>query len=107
MRRQRLALRFGLQTEDTPTVGSGPAANYAIIKLNGLLQRLTEQERTSFVLRFGHGMTVPEVADALHVSEPTAKRRLSRARECLGAWVAHDPFLLSYLRGESRPEHQG
>lgn len=80
-------------------VGDGPATSYAIIKLNRLLQRLSEQERASFVLRFGHGMTVTEVAEALRVSEPTAKRRLARARESLGLWAARDEFLISYLRG--------
>lgn len=99
-RRRRLASDYGLQAADALEVGSGPAASYATLKLNALLQRLTEQERASFVLRFGHGMTVTEVAEALRVSEPTAKRRLSRARECLSAWAASDPFLLGYLRGE-------
>jgi RNA polymerase sigma factor (sigma-70 family) len=101
MRRDRLAIECSPRTPDAFGVGSGPATSYASIKLARLLQRLTEQERTSFVLRFGHGMTVPEVAGALRVSEPTAKRRLSRARECLGAWVANDPFLVSYLQGKN------
>ncbi len=99
LRRQQLALAYGPLAD--PSVGGGAAAGYAVIKLNDLLLRLTEQERTSFVLRFGHGMTVPEVAEALRVSEPTAKRRLSRARECLSAWAANDPVLLGYLRGKN------
>lgn len=99
-RRRQLAQEYGPLADD-PSVGGGAAASYAIIKLNHLLQRLSEQERASYVLRFGHGMTVTEVAQALRVSEPTAKRRLSRARECLGAWTANDPILLGYLRGEN------
>lgn len=101
IRRERVAAEYGPQTADGFGVGTGPASSYASIKLATLLQRLTEQERSSFVLRFGHGMTVPEVAAALRVSEPTAKRRLSRARDCLGAWVANDPFLSSYLQGKN------
>lgn len=101
MRRQRLALKCGSQSPDTASVGNGPAASYAAIKLNHLLQQLTEQERTSFVLRFAHGMTLPEVAQALQVSEPTAKRRLSRARECLAVQVSNNSLLLSYLRGDN------
>lgn len=98
--RHQLALEYVPQAAQVPSVGSGAAARYALIKLNGLLQRLTEQERAAFVLREGHGMTVPEVAEALRVSEPTAKRRLSRARECLGNWAANDPFLLGYVQGK-------
>jgi RNA polymerase sigma factor (sigma-70 family) len=100
LRRRQLASEYGPLLADR-SVGGGAAAGYAVIKLSDLLLRLTEQERTSFVLRFGHGMTVPEVAEELRVSEPTAKRRLSRARECLGAWAADDPFLLGYLRGKN------
>jgi len=100
MRRQRLVATCGRQMADGPSVDADPAAYYAALKLNELLQRLTIQERSSFVLRFGYGMTVPEVAEALSLSEPTAKRRLSRARECLGAWAAGNPLLLSYLRRE-------
>ncbi len=99
LRRQQLALEYGPLAMDDASVGGGAAVGYAAIKLNDLLRRLTEQERTSFVLRFGHGMTVPEVAQTLRVSEPTAKRRLSRARECLAAWAGNDPFLVGYLRG--------
>ena len=98
-RRKRRRRANELRFVSHVAVGDGPAASYAIIKLNRLLQRLSEQERESFVLRFGHGMTVTEVADALRVSEPTAKRRLSRARESLGQWAARDEFLFSYLRG--------
>jgi RNA polymerase sigma-70 factor, ECF subfamily len=95
-RRHRVSeLRFTVLT----AVGDGPATSYAVIKLKRLLQRLSDQERASLLLRFGHGMTVTEVAETLQVSEPTAKRRLSRARETLGAWAARDEFLLSYLRG--------
>lgn len=95
-RRSRTAeLRFVALT----AVGDGPATSYAVIKLKRLLHRLSDQERASLLLRFGHGMTVTEVAEALQVSEPTAKRRLSRARESMGAWAARDEFLLSYLSG--------
>ena len=96
-KRRRRASELG--SLEHRAVGDGPATSYAIIKLNRLLQRLSEQERASFVLRFGHGMTVTEVAEALRVSEPTAKRRLARARESLGVWATRDEFLFSYLRG--------
>lgn len=101
LRRHRLALKFGHQSLEHLTVEGDPAGRYAVVKLSDLLQRLTSQERSSFVLRFGYGLTVAEVAEALRVSEPTAKRRLSRARACLGAWAANNPLLLSYLRRQN------
>jgi RNA polymerase sigma-70 factor, ECF subfamily len=100
-RRQQLALACSFCSAHSPSVGGGPGAGYAAIKLNELLQRLTEQERTSFVLRFCHGMTVPEVAEALRVSEPTAKRRLAGARARLCAWAANERLLLDYIRGKN------
>jgi RNA polymerase sigma-70 factor, ECF subfamily len=99
-RRQQLASEYGPTSAHSRDVSGDSSASYAAIKLQGMLQRLTEQERTSFVLRFGHGMTVPEVAQALRVSEPTAKRRLSRARASLSAWASNDAFLLGYIRGK-------
>ena len=99
-RRLHLAAAYHPLVDNTP-FGSGPATSYAIIKLKRLLLRLTEQERASLVFRFGHGMTVTEVAEALGVSEPTAKRRLLRARESLCDWAARDPFLRSYVRGQN------
>jgi RNA polymerase sigma-70 factor, ECF subfamily len=98
-RRKRRSRTSELRFTALTAVGDGPATSYAVIKLKRLLHRLSEQERASLLLRFGHGMTVTEVAEALQVSEPTAKRRLSRARESLGAWAARDEFLFSYLRG--------
>jgi RNA polymerase sigma-70 factor, ECF subfamily len=97
MRRRQFASEYGPWLAQAE-VGGGPAASYATIRLNGLLRRLPEQERASFVLRFAHGMTVSEVAEVLRVSEPTAKRRLSRAQASLGAWAARDQLLVDHVR---------
>jgi RNA polymerase sigma factor (sigma-70 family) len=99
-RRQQLSMAYSFYSAQSASIGSGPGAGYAAIKLHQLLQRLTEQERISFVLRFAHGMTLPEVAGVLRVSEPTAKRRLAAARARLCAWAATDRLLLEHLRGK-------
>lgn len=100
-RRHRLALKWSQRSAHDSSTDGGPVASYAVVKLSELLHKLTADERSSFVLRFGYGMTVPEVAEALRVSEPTAKRRLGRARECLATWAAGNPVLLHYLRREN------
>jgi RNA polymerase sigma-70 factor (ECF subfamily) len=98
-RRRQLASEYRFQPADMRQVGGGPAASYLIIKMQRMLRRLTEQERSSLLLRFGHGMTMNEVAKALRTSEPTAKRRVSSAQARLYDWADNDQFLLSYLEG--------
>lgn len=100
-RRRHLASAYAFATLRQLEIGDTPAGGYAVIKLNTLLQRLSEQERASFVLRFAHGLTVGEVAEALGVSEPTAKRRLSQARASLSAWTSSNFVLRDYLHGVS------
>ena len=98
-RRQQIASEYRFWPADVLRVGGGPATRYSIMKMHRLLQRLTEQERSAFVLRFSYGMTVNEVAKSLRTSEPTAKRRLSRAQARLSTWVQNDQFLVGYLQG--------
>ena len=43
------------------------------------------------------GMDCAEVAEALGVSEPTARRSFSRAHKQVMTWAQHDPFLVDYL----------
>lgn len=77
-----------------------PASHLACMRLAGLVRRLIERERTAFVFRFIQGMTVPQVALALNVSEPTARRYFSRAWARIQKWAARDPFLNDYLQGK-------
>ena len=76
-----------------------PASNLAFVRLTGLVRRLAERDRSAFVYRFIEGMTVTQIAEAMHVSEPTARRSFSRAWERMQKWAARDPFLNDYLQG--------
>jgi len=49
------------------------------------------------VYRFVEGMTVTQIATAMHISEPTARRSFSRAWTRMQKWAAADPFLNDYL----------
>jgi RNA polymerase sigma-70 factor (ECF subfamily) len=76
-----------------------PAAHHAYGHLCQLLERLRERDRQAFVLRFAAGMEVEEVAQALGVSYPTARRCFTRAMRRVMAWAVRDPFLCDYLDG--------
>jgi RNA polymerase sigma-70 factor (ECF subfamily) len=63
---------------------SGPAPREALVDretLNALLGRLDDlsaQQRTALVLRYGHDLPVPEIAELLGVEQATAKTHLVR-----------------------------
>jgi RNA polymerase sigma-70 factor (ECF subfamily) len=61
-----------------------PAANEALVDRETLramfarLDQLPAQQRTALVLRYGHDLPVPEIADLLGVEQATAKTHLVR-----------------------------
>ena len=74
-----------------------PAAKHAYCHLGHLLERLRERERKAFVLRFVERMETEEVARALGVSVPTARRAFTRALSRVLTWGTRHPFLCDYL----------
>ena len=59
-------------------------------KLDAALERISERERTAFLLRFDHGLNLQEIADVLDVSVGSVKSYLFRSgrklrRELAGA----------------------
>jgi len=85
--------RSDLLTTEQPDAGAREALNgfYA------LLERLSEPDRTAFILRFYEGLGVIEVAAALKVSVSTAKRRLVRLRKRVATLIKSSPALASFL----------
>ena len=66
-----------------------------------VLDRLGPEARSLFIARTIDGQSLQEVA-ALHgLSISTAQRRLARATRRVGALVAGDPVLLSYVRAQA------
>lgn len=74
-----------------------PATRHAYRHFELLLGRLKERERRAFVLRYVACMDAPEVAQALGVSIPTARRAFSRAQNRMTLWAGRHPFLSDYL----------
>jgi RNA polymerase sigma-70 factor (ECF subfamily) len=58
-----------------------PASRQLVRRLYAILDRLSAQERTAFILRHVEQMRLEEIAQALGVSLATVKRRLDRATQ--------------------------
>lgn len=98
-RRARMQLTTTSDIHVAEAVGQwcDPATRHAYRHFELLLGRLKERERRAFLLRFVACMDAPEVAEALGVSIPTARRAFSRAQMRLTLWAGRHPFLSDYL----------
>jgi RNA polymerase sigma-70 factor, ECF subfamily len=103
-RRRRLRFPQALESEERGAeelrVPANPAAKHAFASLKRLISRLRQRDREAFVLRFIEGMDAAEVAAALGVSAPTARRSFSRASKRITLWAGRDPFLADFMPRE-------
>jgi RNA polymerase sigma-70 factor, ECF subfamily len=101
IRRARVRRWVGLsRTPDLPdlrVVHADTTSQHALIHFYRALNRINERDRTAFILRFIEGMEASEVATALDVSVPTARRCFTRAWERVTFFAQRDPFLVDYL----------
>lgn len=101
IRRARVRRWVGLsrtaELPDLRVVNADSSARHALIHFYRALDRINERDRTAFVLRFIEGMEAAEVAEALDVSVPTARRCFTRAWERVTFFAERDPFLVDYL----------
>lgn len=95
--RRRLLVAEAAELPDPIGDVADPAARHAFSHLRCLLERLRERERKAFVLHFVAGMEDEEVAKALGVSLPTARRSFARALGRVTVWGERHPFLGDYL----------
>ena len=75
-----------------------PKAKAALIQLSRILDELSADERAAFVLSNLEGMALLEIAQALGVSESTAKRRVRRANEHVLKRVSRNALLADYVQ---------
>ncbi|MET0792564.1 MAG: sigma-70 family RNA polymerase sigma factor, partial [Polyangiaceae bacterium] len=80
-----------------------PKAKAALRQLSGIVDELSPEERTAFVLHSLENMELAEIARVLGVSESTAKRRVRRANEHLLKRVGRNALLADYLVARSGP----
>ncbi|HET6148587.1 MAG TPA: sigma-70 family RNA polymerase sigma factor [Polyangia bacterium] len=81
------------------TGGWDPDAREALAHLYGLLDRLGAQDRSLFITRYVEKLEVAEIATLHGLTPATAKRRLARVTQRLGARIDRDPVLAGYLDG--------
>jgi RNA polymerase sigma-70 factor, ECF subfamily len=102
LRRRRVRRVFQTSSFDRlpePAVDALDAeSRQAVRRLYAILDRLSVQERTAFVLRHIEHLTLDEVAEALSLSLATVKRRLSNATRIVSNEMDRDPSLAPYSK---------
>jgi RNA polymerase sigma-70 factor, ECF subfamily len=96
--RAHLAIQ-GSELQENELIGEvGDAtARHAFFHFRRLLERLRERERQAFILRFVARLEAEDVAEALGVSLPTARRSSARAWRRMVVWAGRSHFLREYL----------
>jgi DNA-directed RNA polymerase specialized sigma24 family protein len=78
-------------------VSSNQETRQALERLYAILDRVNENDRAAFVLRFIEGLELSDVAAALGISAPTARRRFTRAYERVALLASREPALAEYV----------
>jgi RNA polymerase sigma-70 factor (ECF subfamily) len=101
-RRNWLRLFSPERTRPTQVEPPSSEARRALQEIYQLLDEFPLGERMAFVLRFVHGMTLPDGADACDVSLATFKRRLARAEHRFLEVARKRPALEQWLEDGTR-----
>jgi RNA polymerase sigma-70 factor (ECF subfamily) len=97
-RKVRSWLRLaGDEPVDWPAVSGDPEAREALRRFYAVLDRLSGESRSLFVVRFLEGRELTEVATLHRMSVSTVQRKLGRAVARLTALVREDPALSAYV----------
>lgn len=100
------AIRNRLWWDYTQRVGYEQAAlgssTEEVQRLAGILDRVSDRVRFVFLMRYVEELSLPEIADALHVSLATAKRRVRSATDVVLKQAKADPVLERYLYESQR-----
>jgi RNA polymerase sigma-70 factor (ECF subfamily) len=101
--RRRRARRWLLLSDDgdvvepEATADEGHEPRAAVLRLYAVLDRISDERRTVFVLRYVEGLELGELAAVLDCSLATAKRRVADAARRVSLLAASDPLLAPYL----------
>jgi RNA polymerase sigma-70 factor (ECF subfamily) len=83
--------------EDRRATSQEPEAIEGVRAFYAVMDRLEDEERVTFVLRFVEGLSLQEVADVCDVSLSTARRRIHRANLSFRTMLVDHPALLERL----------
>jgi RNA polymerase sigma-70 factor (ECF subfamily) len=101
-RRRRLWFFASEQTEDRHLEPASSEARQALHEVYAVLNEMPVEHRMAFVLRYIHGMTLVEAAEACRTSLATLKRRLARAEKRFAETVGQRPALAQWLKDGTR-----
>jgi RNA polymerase sigma-70 factor (ECF subfamily) len=96
--RRILHLVPNAQLPEVPVRAADSEARQILMRFYALLDSLSVNERTAFVLRHMEQFKLEEIAERMGVSLATVKRWVTRATQNVTALVAADPDLASYFR---------
>lgn len=106
--RRRRAKRWLLLFDDgvvaepeAPAADEGHEPRAAVLRLYKLLDRISDERRTVFVLRYVEGLELAELSAVLDCSLATTKRRVADAARRVCLLAASDPILAPYLEGRA------
>ena len=71
----------------------------AVLRLYKMLDRISDERRTVFVLRYVEGLELTELSAVLDCSLATTKRRVADVARRVCFFAAADPLLAPYLAG--------
>jgi RNA polymerase sigma-70 factor (ECF subfamily) len=104
--RRRRARRWLLLSDDGVLPEPEPesadewqAPREAVLRLYQVLDRISDDRRTVFVLRYVEGLDLAELSAVLDCSLATTKRRVADAARRVYVLSAADPLLAPYLEG--------
>jgi RNA polymerase sigma-70 factor (ECF subfamily) len=100
-RRWLLLSPSGSLDDEIAIPGLDIAAHQAVKRFFALLDRLSADSRTLFVLRHVEGMELVSIAAALEISLATVKRRLERVEARMAGWIDKEPALRDYTGSAS------
>ena len=101
-RRSWLRLFSPEQTQTWQLEQPSSDARRALREVYDVLDRMPVEHRMAFVLRYVHGMTLPDAAEACETSLATLKRRLSRAEGRFLEIARQRPALAQWLENGTR-----
>ncbi len=109
--RRWLRLTDDGELPDEPFAGDDLEAREALRRLQAILDRMDDDARLAFVLRYVQGLELTEVASATGTSLATVKRRLAHVHERIAVHARGDaslaPFLAARGSEDDRPPRAG
>jgi RNA polymerase sigma-70 factor (ECF subfamily) len=107
--RRRRAKRWLRLTDDGDVVAHPEALapderhepRAAVLRLYKMLDRISDERRTVFVLRYVEGLELAEMSAVLDCSLATTKRRVADAAQRVFFLAASDPLLAPYLEARA------